>query len=50
MPRYRSIKVGEEAFGRLLKLKSELSVREGRSLSYSEVLLLLLDRWEGAKA
>jgi predicted CopG family antitoxin len=44
-----SIKVDGEVYGRLVKLRAQMMLREGRNMTFSEVLRRLLDEREGVK-
>jgi len=47
--KFRGIKVEEEVYFELLKLKSELMLRERRHVSISEVIRMLVDFYKGKK-
>lgn len=47
MVKFRGIKVEEEVYFELLKLKSELMLRERRHVSVSEVIRMLIDFYRG---
>ncbi|MEM2169962.1 MAG: hypothetical protein QXO15_08640 [Nitrososphaerota archaeon] len=49
MVKFRGIKVEEEVYFELLKLKSELMLRERRHVSISEVIRMLVDFYKGKK-
>ena len=45
----RSVKLDDEVYARLLKLRAELTIMEMRPLTFSDVVKLLLDAWEAGR-
>jgi predicted CopG family antitoxin len=44
---YHSIKIDEEAYHQLLKVKAEITMTHSKNVSFSDVIKQLIKKWRG---
>ena len=47
MGNYHSIKLDEEAYQQLLKVKAEITMTHSKNVSFSHVIKQLIGKWKG---
>ena len=47
MGNYHSIKLDEEAYQQLLKVKAEITLTHSKNVSFSDVIKQLIAKWKG---
>jgi predicted CopG family antitoxin len=47
MGNYHSVKLDEEAYQQLLKVKAEITMTHSKNISFSDVIKQLVKKWKG---